>query len=960
MAFLLRASGLYTFRNELQVPEGAMVKADNVVIDEDGVVESRRGFKKYGNETSETTKQLMSYKDVILRHFDNSIQFDDGSGNFSTFDGTFTEIEEGIRIKSVESNGNFYFTTNEGIKKIGAKTAAEFTTDPGYITNAGIDRALDFETSNSGTGGWLLDNHQVAYRIVWGTKDVNNNLLLGFPSTRVVHTNTSGSDVNVELDIQIPEGVTSDYFVQVYRTAIVNISTFLPDLPDVAGGEMQLVDERTYDYVVGNSNLILDESLEVFRENGTPLYTNEISGQGILQANAKPPIAKDVALFRNSVFYANTKTVHRREVNLLSTTGLVGYSFIIGNSDIIREYTFVNTSSSTTPAGGDVLVASTGSPAQNIDQTARELVKYINLDPDSPVYAYYESTEESLPGLILLENRTLEDQTTYLVVNNSAIESKFNPQLPVIASPNTTNIQTSTIFSSNKDTPNRVYFSKTSQPEAVPLLNYVDVGSSDAAILRIVPLRDNLMVLKEDGVYIITGSTAPNFGVRLLDNSSPITAPDSAAVLNNQIFCLSTQGIVTITETSVEVISRPIEDLIKASTRSGFNHYSASFGLGYENDRSYLIWLPEDMGDTVATQAFRYNTFTRTWTRWIKENTCGIVNPADDKLYLGRINRDVSPITGYIEEERKEFNRFDFSDEELELVLIEGTPSIQENTVLVGSVNDLSVGDSLVQTQYVTISYLNRLLKKLDADPGLADTDYYSTLSIQAGENLQNKLVALDAKLQADANIGTYTPVSFSNDFATMQTELNTIISQLNSAIVNTIYKDYKSSSGSTYYEALITAVDTFRTQITLTYQLPLIYGDSDPLTVYKGINVEVEWQPQHFGAPDKLKQIRDVTLLLDQNNFYSAQVAYNTDLSKSFSEVDFRGRGFGVWGLLPWGEFIWGGQGNDAPFRTLVPKQKQRCRYITCKFTHMNARERFRLLGISFEPRLVSSRAYR
>src|SRR5690606_33655051 len=118
------------------------------------------------------------------------------------------------------------------------------------------------------------------------------------------------------------------------------------------------------------------------------------------------------------------------------------------------------------------------------------------------------------------------------------------------------------ITSTNNESVNRVYFSKLGQPEAVPSVNYIDVGPQDQAIERIVALRDNLFVLKTDGVYIIDGVSAPNFSVRLLDNSSNIIAPDTAVVLSNQIYALSSQGVVTITETGVGIISRPIEDII--------------------------------------------------------------------------------------------------------------------------------------------------------------------------------------------------------------------------------------------------------------------------------------------------------------------------------------------------------------------------------------------------------------
>src|SRR5882672_7731485 len=99
---LLKAGGLYTFPNNLsEIPPGALTTADNIVIDKNGIIESRRGLKQYGNTFgvgSDVAKQLMQYKNRLLRHFESTIQYDDGTGLFTSFSGSFTETETGLRI----------------------------------------------------------------------------------------------------------------------------------------------------------------------------------------------------------------------------------------------------------------------------------------------------------------------------------------------------------------------------------------------------------------------------------------------------------------------------------------------------------------------------------------------------------------------------------------------------------------------------------------------------------------------------------------------------------------------------------------------------------------------------------------------------------------------------------------------------------------------------------------------
>lgn len=118
----LKSRGLFTYDNQLSsIPEGALLEATNVLINRLNTLESRRGYKIYGNNfgvTATRAKQLLLYKNRILRHYDDVLQFDsDGEGAFLNFNGSYSEPEEGIRIKYKEAAGNLFFTTNTGVKK---------------------------------------------------------------------------------------------------------------------------------------------------------------------------------------------------------------------------------------------------------------------------------------------------------------------------------------------------------------------------------------------------------------------------------------------------------------------------------------------------------------------------------------------------------------------------------------------------------------------------------------------------------------------------------------------------------------------------------------------------------------------------------------------------------------------------------------------------------------------------
>lgn len=68
------ARGLYTFPNQIsQVPAGSLVQAANVIIDREGVVESRRGYNTLpgtlGTDSSFKSWQVFRYINNLISHY---------------------------------------------------------------------------------------------------------------------------------------------------------------------------------------------------------------------------------------------------------------------------------------------------------------------------------------------------------------------------------------------------------------------------------------------------------------------------------------------------------------------------------------------------------------------------------------------------------------------------------------------------------------------------------------------------------------------------------------------------------------------------------------------------------------------------------------------------------------------------------------------------------------------------
>jgi hypothetical protein len=742
---------------------------------------------------------------------------------------------------------------------------------------------------------------------LWGYRDANDNLILGAPSQREQITNYSGATKALDVRVTIPSGVTTSWFYQLYRAAAVTGS----DPSD----EMGLVYEGnpTAGEITAGYLTITDITPDALR--GATLYTSS-SQEGLAAQNERPPMCKDIAVYKNSTFYANTTSKHRYYLTLLAaggsnglvvdntvTLGGIAYtaklvensatpnfrvylsgSFTFADADVSTGNDTITenshgmqdgdvvtlTTTGTLPAGlalsttyyvvsaaantfklsltragsaVDITSAAGGgthtvtygnSASQNIRDTALSLVRVINQHTSSTVYAYYLSGPDDLPGKILLEERSLGGSSFAAISSNATC---WNPALPSSGT---------TESSTNDRYKNAIYFSKASQPEAVPLTNFFFAGSADKEILRILPLRDSLFILKEDGIYKLSGSDTASFRVDQFDATTKLIGPETAVVLNNQIMALTDQGVVAISDSGVQVKSRPIEyTLLSLQGVSLSNLKNLSFAIAYESERKYLLFIPELADDTTATQCYVYNTFTDSWVKWTIENTCGGVNPADDKLYLGDAD------SKYVLQERKTYSYTDHVD-----FGFTSTISAVSTTSLTMSGSDaIAVGDIIYQSATI---------------------------------------------------------------FAT------------------------------------VTAVNSGTGAVTVDNDASFTVASA---TVYKAITSAVAWVPFTLGNPGMQKQFREATVLFKKDFTGSAELVFTSDISVDEETEDLTGTEVGLWGLFGWGEVPWGGVSVRRPIRVYVPLNKQRCAQLTVEFRHSTGYGDYQLNGISLIANQMSER---
>jgi hypothetical protein len=748
-----KVRGVHSAPNQLEsVPDGALADSLNCVTPFKDIVQSRRGQKFYDNTfggTGSRSNEGYFYRDTLFLHYGvGSLAYDDGSG-FTDFSGFFFPTDATLlRIKFMEASKNLYWNTSVGTYVLDA--IANTPRLAGVMPPLHLGSRLLVTTD-----AWLGINDAVAYRVVLGIKDDNNNVKLGPPSERLVFetpkasfiaaigemtraaSGTAGIDTvtvthtahnfppyfrsNVvvtpgevlyptgtfavtvtstsamtyldadvantpniaaqtitpqssspQFSIVLPSGLTTDYFFRVYRSYGSGNSDVEPD------DELYLVHEENLsaaDITAGYISFT-DRLPEAMLSTGVALYTNANTGKSITAAKEPPPLAKDILHWRNRAFYFNTTDRQRFQLNMLG----VGAPNGIQNNDTLtiglKTYTFKT--SVVTPYS-DVLITSVFDIAANIEETAKALMESINyFSSTTGIACRYIDKEDEPPGQLEL----------YCIAMGAAA-------FPVYASrrltwfPTLTTSSTSARTSTAERRANGFAYSDRGEPEAVPLVNFDTVGVDGSEILRAVKGRDRIFVFMDDGTIHTISGTGP-FRVDPLDDTANLIGPDTAVGHNGQVLAFTTQGVVSVSESGVRILSAPIEDKLLELLGSSIDNVKLrAFAVSYESDRQYILYLPSDNAETICSQAWVYNSLFDTWMPWTGDRTWGRVRKSDNKLYLGE------GAANKVRVERKDYERTDFCDEDIDVSIASFD---EQSVVLVGVTDGLTVGDLLYQS----------------------------------------------------------------------------------------------------------------------------------------------------------------------------------------------------------------------------------------------------------------------
>lgn len=628
-------TGLMTNVAETQSPPGALIEAENVVIRKPGAIECRDGVTRLGTVTTGFAAWGFSWrsKDFFVRNNGSNVfdWRDTAGGTYQYTDLVLGAINpQPLRrdiLSRAEARANLYLPYDSGVLKM--------ETDAGPWTMAGLPlfSAFTFWSAVAGPT-WLGANEQVAYRVVCVKKDANGVEIRSIPSGQMIIAN-AGVASGTQMQIACANSTEFDT-VELYRGR--NFTTSVT--PD---DELQLVATFTATSVINFTDTVLPTA------RGAAIYTAPSRG-GITQQNERPPAAAMTSLFRGSLFFGNvrgprririsrlfagdvsgsatgvgtrsytaTRTSGNNQLTLLSSTvGLERGQVITGTG--IPSLTYItNISGATITMSADASSSAAGATYVFSDSVniAGTWVNTVQLDAFATVFEPDEVQVYGITPPMGGYNGTFVVEAITRAATALTIQathgSEYNPPLPDYLG---------TPLALEQDVfPGAIYWSKTDEPEHVAPGNYAFVGDQNRAILGLVPTRDALFILKEDGIFRLTGFNG-EWRIDPFDPHCFCVLPMSVQNLNGRALFLSAEGVVALDDGGVELVSRPINDQVKtAIDLVMFNFRSSGFydmvgvtgnsaSAVFERENEYTLMRSPYEAHLV------YNADTGAWTTW--------------------------------------------------------------------------------------------------------------------------------------------------------------------------------------------------------------------------------------------------------------------------------------------------------------------------------------------------------
>jgi len=698
-------AGLVTAPGLLQRDPASCIDVLNWEFPAPGVIRKRRGFLLTGGNAGGCVYKLFTSQllnDQVLAHVGatgsagTQLRYGDGVAALTALTviggGSLTRAvditKRGNKMAMAMCQKNHYLTANEGV--------ARLESNLGAVRYAGMPRGQSSGAYQVAVGGTnLAVGFARAYRVTWHRKDSDGVELGGAPTARWVISNRpytgsySGAPAGALATFLVPRefGTVNTALTTSYYWRLWGTKTYDEASGQAGNDELYLVSEAylTAGDIAGGFVTYSDLTPDEFLGSAPTLHTNTYNFpsteagalQGVVNEDAPPPVANDVAYWQDCMWFANYE--YRPKATLALIANFADndtVTFGIGATTLVLR-------AKNTPSLVDDFRIATGSPTSAIDirLTVASMLELLNLRAVATglgIAGYPIGTSSTIPGLFMAEGSRPDLGTNQLSVQSS-VPTKFQASFGYSLN---TNAPTNAA-------PNGLTFSKPFRADAVPVINQIFAGPGDATILRVMPLRDMLLVFTDYGIYRVTGRTFADFSIEAFDLSYHLMARECVALCDDKLYAWCYEGIVEIDEGGVRVISAPIEPTIEnlislasgVGTPSGSNALALgaqvldvnAFAVAYRTQHQIRFHFPQANDPTNlrgCAQWLGFDTRTRTWTKgqfsidtfdgWLDARSCGVARISDDTLFCG--NWVKTGADTFLFSERRKYDSSDFND----------------------------------------------------------------------------------------------------------------------------------------------------------------------------------------------------------------------------------------------------------------------------------------------------------
>ena len=269
--------------------------------------------------------------------------------------------------------------------------------------------------------------------------------------------------------------------------------------------------------------------------------------------------------------------------------------------------------------------------ADSFQNLFNELTPVVNEIPPTPVLACTagQSNEKGVLSAEILD-------PTYEVIEFRRGVNSTDIYEPVIETTNTE-------FARSEADKSAFVISKQNNPELIPYGGTSDiagpyvttkVGNRDKAIVACATTKDSIYFLKEDGIArlsIIPGALVPLVdSIYFFDNTTFCVSAGSVQNFQDSIIFLAQDGVYTLSGTSIQKVSFPIEKELKTAISECRALNKQGDIRSFSNDAKALYGITIPLtGDNFVTYVLSMATMR--WTKW-SINWKGAVVDADGRL----------------------------------------------------------------------------------------------------------------------------------------------------------------------------------------------------------------------------------------------------------------------------------------------------------------------------------------